>query len=85
MNKELKTWSEENEEALIDFYFNYDSDLWEDYYPFDNSIHNTDEAMLKYQENFDEELPEGFIQDVYVTLNERCPKCFMRDDNCNCS
>jgi len=84
MNDELKTWALENEEPLVDLYFNCDSDLWEDYCPFDDSIHRTSEDMLKYQEGFDEELPEGFIQDVYVTLNERCPRCFMKDKNCRC-
>ena len=84
MNTDQKEWIKENEEALIDLYFNCDSDLWDDYYPFDESVHHTDEQMLEYEQDFDEDLPEGFTQDIYVTLNERCPKCLLKEDSCNC-
>ena len=83
MNNDIKEWELENEEALVSLYFNCDSDLYEDYSPYDDIIHHTDEQMLEFQEGFDEVLPSGFVEDVYVTLNERCPTCLMRDCICN--
>lgn len=84
MNEDIKAWEIENEEALVSMYFNCSSDLYEDYCPYDDSQHHTDEQMLEYQENFEEILPDGFVKDIYVTLNERCSKCLLRIDNCNC-
>jgi len=84
MNQDVKAWEIENEETLISLYFNCDSDLYEDYCPYDDSQHHTDEQMLEYQEGFEEVLPSGFVSDVYITLTERCPHCLMIDKNCNC-
>jgi len=84
INNEIITWSEENEDALIDLYFNCNSELYEDFCPFDDSIHHTDEQMLEFQENFDQELPSGFLEAVYTSLDSRCDKCFMDTEDCTC-
>jgi len=86
MNKELEHWAEENDDAIVNLYFNCDSDLYDCYDPYSGTedyIH-TDEQMQEYQENFDGDIPESFLEDVYVTLGERCPKCLMKEDNCKC-
>jgi len=75
MKQDLKEWALENEEALLLLYFNCDSDLYNDYPPYDDSVCHTEEQMLEWEENYDpDRLPNGFIEAVYTTIEKRDSK-----------
>jgi len=80
MNIEIKTWEIENEQALVELYFNSSSDLFNQFNPYPDDECHTEEDFIVFKENFYRDLPRDFILTVYTTLNERCSRCFLKTE-----